>query len=76
MRQTKTRNKKNVQKRDAYKNAIKKYKKLVAEKKMEEAQKQLSMAYKLLDKAAKTNVIAKNKANRTKSRISKLLGKK
>ena len=76
MRQTKTRNKKNVQKKNAYKVAIKSYKKLVAEKKVDEAKKQLSLAFKSLDKAAKTNVISKNKASRTKSRISKLIAKK
>lgn len=75
-RQSTTRNRKNVQKKDAFKKAIKAYKKLVAEKKIEEARKQLSLAFKSLDKAAKTNVISKNKAARTKSRISKLLGKK
>ena len=76
MRQTKTRNERNVKQRNAYKTAIKSYKKLVTAKKPEEAQKQLSLAYKALDKAAKTNVISKTKAARTKSRISRLVGKK
>ncbi len=76
MRQTKTRNVKNVKQRNAYKAAIKSYKKLVIAQKPDDAQKQLSLAYKALDKAAKTNVISKNKAARTKSRISKLIAKK
>ena len=38
--------------------------------------KMLSAASKILHKAAKTNVIHKNKAARLKSRLSKLLGKK
>jgi len=38
--------------------------------------KALSKAAKILDKAAKTNVIHKNKASRLKSRLAKLLGKK
>jgi len=75
-RQTKTRNARNVKKKDAYKRLISQYKKLIADKKIEEAQKLLSGIYKTLDKAAKTNAIAKNKASRTKSRITKLTTKK
>ena len=36
----------------------------------------LSEVFKAIDKAAKTNVIHKNKASRIKSRLSKLLGVK
>lgn len=39
-------------------------------------EKTLSMATKILDKAAKTHIVHKNKAARLKSRLSKLLGKK
>ncbi|MBI3955662.1 30S ribosomal protein S20, partial [Candidatus Gottesmanbacteria bacterium] len=38
--------------------------------------KALASAFTQLDKAAKTNVIHKNKASRLKSRLSKLLQKK
>ncbi|MFA5392432.1 MAG: 30S ribosomal protein S20 [Candidatus Paceibacterota bacterium] len=40
---------------------------------IEEAKKILTILYKLLDKAAKTNLIKKNKANRDKSRLAKKL---
>ena len=43
--------------------------------KKDEAQKSLSKAYKTLDKAAKSGVIHKNRANRTKSRLSKVVKK-
>lgn len=51
------------------------YKKLVAGKNLEGAKKILPQVYKALDKAAKTNVIAKNKASRLKSRLAKLIRK-
>lgn len=38
--------------------------------------KALSLAFGRLDKAAKTNIVHKNKAARLKSRLSKLLRKK
>lgn len=38
--------------------------------------KTFSMATKLLDKAAKTHIVHKNKAARLKSRLSRLLAKK
>lgn len=37
--------------------------------------KALKLAYQKLDKAAKTNIIHKNKASRLKSRLSRLLKK-
>lgn len=37
--------------------------------------KALSLAFKRLDKAAKTNIVHKNKASRLKSRLSRLLKK-
>lgn len=36
-------------------------------------QKTLSLAFKLLDKAAKRNIVHKNKASRLKSRLANLL---
>lgn len=60
-----------------YKNKIKsltkEVRKLVLAKKIEEAKKLLPAIYKVLDKAAKENVIKKNTASRKKSRITKFL---
>lgn len=44
---------------------------LVVEKKKEEAQKSLSFLTKLLDKAAKNNIVSPNRAQRVKSRMQK-----
>lgn len=73
LRQNIRRRKRNLIKKKAYKEAIKNYRHLLAENKTEEAKVSLSRVYKTLDKAAKTNVIAKNKAARLKSRLAKLL---
>ncbi len=53
--------------------ALKAYRKLVAAGKKEEAAKYLATVYKAADKAAKTGVIHKNRANRIKSRLAKRL---
>lgn len=73
-RQSARRRIRNMARKDAYKGAIKTYKKLVAAKNMDEARVKLSAAYKALDKAAKTGAIKKNKAARLKSRLAKKLG--
>lgn len=52
------------------------YKRAVATLRKAPTAEALKVAYKALDKAAKTNVIHKNKASRLKSRLSKLLAKK
>lgn len=57
------------------KNLVKEARVLVAQKKIEEAKKLLPQVYKILDKAAKVNVIKKNTASRLKSRITKLIQK-
>jgi len=62
--------------KDAIRTAVKAYRKLVSEKKMDEAAKYLSSVYKTLDKVAKKGTIKKNKASRLKSRLSALLKKK
>lgn len=54
------------------KNLTKEVQLLLAEKKTEEAKKILPQVYKILDKAAKSNVIKKNTASRRKSRLAKL----
>jgi small subunit ribosomal protein S20 len=75
LRQSIRRRAQNLGRKDAYKKAVKEYRKLVAEKKLDEAKAKLPAVYKALDKAAKTNAIKKNKASRLKSRLGKLLGK-
>jgi small subunit ribosomal protein S20 len=65
----------NLVKKEGYKKLVAKYRKLVAGKNFEEAKKTLPLIYKALDKAAKTNVIAKNKASRLKSRLTSALTK-
>lgn len=56
----------NLRKKRTYKGAIVAFRKNPTEK-------ALRLVYQALDKAAKTNVIHKNKAARIKSRLSKLL---
>ena len=73
LRQNVRRRERNLLKKEAFRSAIKTYKRFVAEKKTSEAETDLRRAYQALDKAAKTGVIAKNKASRTKARLSRLL---
>jgi len=75
LRQDKKRRIKNIRQKLALKELLKEVKSLVEQKKTEEVKKLLPKAYKLLDKAAKTNLIKKNTASRTKSRITKLINK-
>ena len=75
LRQNRTRRARNIIKKENYKKAVTGYRKLVLGKKLEEAQKMLPVVFKALDKAAKTKVIEKNKANRLKSRLSKLIAR-
>lgn len=69
------RREKNVLQKEVLKKTEKKFLKLVATSNFEEAKKILNVLYKLLDKAAKTNLIKKNKAARDKSRLAKKLTK-
>ena len=73
LRQNITRRKRNLQKKEAYKSAIKAYKKLAALKHADEAKAAFAKVYQALDKAAKAHVIKKNKASRIKSRLARLL---
>lgn len=70
------RNKKNLARQKALRIAVKKYKRLVSAGNPEEAKKYLPALYKTIDKAAKTNVIKKGKADRLKSRLSKKSAKR
>lgn len=75
LRQNRTRRVRNAAKKAAYKKAVKTYRQLASAKKTDEAAKSLAITYQLLDKAAKTNAISKNKASRLKSRLAKQLSK-
>jgi len=75
LRQSLTRKVRNLRRKNNYKNNLKELKNLASAGKNDEAKKLLPKAYKALDKAAKTNVIAKNKAARLKSFAAKLLQK-
>jgi len=70
LRQSARRKVQNIIRKDAYKDAVKTYRKLIADKKVEEAKAALAKAFQTLDKAAKTGVIKSNKADRLKSRLS------
>ena len=73
LRQSGRRHARNLAKSNAYKKIVKQIKQLVIAGKQADAQKLLSRLYASVDKAAKTNVIKKNKASRIKSRMTKKL---
>ena len=73
LRQNKRRQMRNLVRKEAYKNALKQLKKLVAAKKIDEARAKLPHVYQALDKAAKAKVIEKNKAARLKSQASRMV---
>ena len=73
LRQSLTRKARNLRRKNNYKNNLKELKNLASAGKNDEAKKLLPRVYKALDKAAKTNVIAKNKAARLKSSAAKML---
>ena len=75
LRQNITRRARNSKRKSAFKLEVKTFRKLVAEKKYDEAKKELAKTHQTLDKAAKANVITKNKASRLKSRLSQLIAK-
>ena len=73
LRQSQKNRVENLKRSEAFKNAIKKFKKLVEAKKLDEAKQALPAVFQSLDKAAKTNVLKKNTASRLKSRLSRKL---
>jgi len=75
LRQNARRRVQNLVKKEAYKKAVKEFRKLTAAKNIEGAKKLLPNVFKALDKAAKTNVIKRGKADRLKSRLSKSVAK-
>ena len=66
----------NLKKKRGLLKVIKEYKKLVEAGDEKGASIKLPTVYKSLDKAAKTNLIKKNKASRLKSRLAKKLAQK
>jgi len=76
IRQSERRKAQNLVYKNNIKNIVKEAKALMLAKKIEEAKKLLPDIYQAFDKAAKTGVIKKNKANRSKSRLTKLIDKK
>ena len=75
LRQNKRRKVYNDRLRNRIKKAVKKQNSLVTEGKKPDAEKNIKNVYKVLDKAAKKNVIKNKKADRIKSRLSKKLNK-
>lgn len=75
MRQSLTRKARNLRRKNNYKTAIKELSKLASAGNKKDAEKLLPKVYKAIDKAAKTNVMAKNKAARLKSGVAKLVSK-
>ena len=75
LRQSVRRRGQNVVRKDAYKEALKELRKLVIAKKYPEAKAALPKLSQALDKAAKSNVIDKNKASRLQGRAARLLQK-
>ena len=65
----------NLRRQQAVDQVVKKIKKLVSEKKIEEAKKLIPLAYKAFDKAAKEHTIKKGAADRKKSRLVKLIAR-
>lgn len=75
LRQSLRRRKRNLERREKLKSAIKAYKKSIEAGKIEEAKELLVNVYKIADKLAKVNFIKENKARRIKSRMAKKLNK-
>lgn len=76
VKQAAVRQKRNYATRRKMKGAIKEITELVKAKKVEEAITKLPYAYKVIDTAAKKNVVHKNNAARKKSRLAKLVATK
>lgn len=73
MRQTRKRTLINRKNKETLKDAIKKYRKLITAKNLDDAKKALPALHQVIDKSAKNKVIKKNTAQRLKSRLSKLV---
>lgn len=76
LKESSKKRKANLRKKIVFKKTKKDFLKLIKDGKIEEAKKMLPKAYKLLDKAAKVNLIKKNKAAREKSKLAKKIVRK
>jgi len=76
LRQSVKRREKNLTVSNAYKRAVKEFRRLVKDGKMKEAKAYQATMQQRLDKAAKAGIIKKNKASRLKSNTAKLLATK
>ena len=72
LRQNIRRQGRNLARKKALHDIIKKYKKSVSAKQSKEAGELLPRLYQALDKAVKANLIKRNKARRLKSRLAQL----
>jgi small subunit ribosomal protein S20 len=75
LRQSKRKRVSNVRRKTKFRDLTKEFKKAIIGKDFDKAKELLPKVYKSLDKAAKGKTIKKNKANRAKSRLTKMLGK-
>lgn len=75
LRKTKRRTVNNDRLRNRIKKSVKKFKDLIKSGEKDAAEKTLKHTYKVLDKAAKKNVINKGRASRKKSRLATQLNK-
>ncbi|MFY9463241.1 MAG: 30S ribosomal protein S20 [Candidatus Sungiibacteriota bacterium] len=75
LRQSVRRHRQNLKRKGAFTDAAKIVKKMALSGKTSDTKEALSRLYAALDKAAKAHAIAKNKASRLKSRLTKLLAK-
>lgn len=73
LRQSKKRRERNLKRKKAIHNAVKKIKGELKNKNKEGVLKLLPLAYKAYDKAVKTGVIKKNTVARKKSRLTKFV---
>ena len=75
LRQNEKRKGKNLRRKREIKKLQKSLRVLISQQKTKEAEKLLPQIYKAVDKAAKTQVIKKNKAAREKSKAVRLLNR-
>lgn len=75
LRKSKSNRQKNIVWKEKIKKTTRKIREAIQVKKFDDAKKELVQAYKIFDKAAKSNILKKNTANRKKSRLTNLLNK-
>jgi small subunit ribosomal protein S20 len=73
IRQSRRKQKMNLRRKDSIKTNLREYKKALSGNDFEKAKEMLPSVYQALDKAARTNLIKKNKAARLKSRLTRQL---